>query len=163
MRHVWFIFDIIVTVTELQIVSFFVKTFLASSGSVQQFLTSRKARDILCGLFPQAMTKVVFYTATDRCLRVLNTPGVWNVNFPFWAIHGSIVSRVSAHLGGTTSHPWLASICPHDWYPKRFQLKNDSRSCPQRPLYCHCKNLKMDYIIVQIFYMYANFCLNSIH
>ena len=39
--------------------------------------------------------------------------------------------RVSAHLGGTTSYPPLASICPHHWYPKRFQLKNDSRSCPR--------------------------------
>ena len=71
--------------------------------------------------------------------------------------------RVSAHLGGTTSYPPLASICPHHWYPKRFQLKNDSRSCPQRPWFCHYKSLKIDYIIVQFFYMYTNFCLNSIH
>ena len=36
---------------------------------------------------------------------------------------------VSAHLGGTTSHPWFASNWPPDWFPQRFQLKNDSRSC----------------------------------
>ena len=27
---------------------------------------------------------------------------------------GSTQFRVSDHLGSTTSHPWLASICPHD-------------------------------------------------